>query len=87
MANPEFNKIEVGNELEKTELDVISNLRLEAFNNENTTEINELKKVLRTTPINVITSGKDAATKTTEAKTLSEIATAFSTYVDKKEGW
>lgn len=89
MAAIELNKIEVGDELETTELNLIADLKLDAFNaNPDIEDIDELKTVLKTAKINVITSAKDAATETKEEKTLSEIATAFSTYVEKKpEGW
>lgn len=89
MAALELNKIEVGDELETTELNLIADLKLDAFNaNPDIEDIDELKTVLKTAKINVITSAKDAATETKEEKTLSEIATAFSTYVEKKpEGW
>ncbi len=85
MASPELNKIEVGDELENAELSLITDLKLDAFNEDtNTEDIDELKTTLKTAKINVITSEKDAETETKEEQTLSEIATAFSMYVEKK---
>ena len=88
MAGPEMSKIEIGNELDTAELSVISDLKLDAFDTDKNTENNmdELKTALKSTKINLITSAKDAATKTTEQKTLSDIAKDFATYIEKWEG-
>ncbi|MEI6672639.1 MAG: hypothetical protein WCL02_04870 [bacterium] len=85
MAGPELQNIEVGNELEDKEMSLINNLKLDVFDIDKKPENNmdELKAALKNTKINVITSAKDATTKTTEQKTLSEVATDFDRYVKK----
>lgn len=89
MAGPELQNIEVGNELEDKEMSLINNLKLDVFDIDKKPENNmdELKAALKNTKINVITSAKDATTKTTEQKTLSEVATDFDRYVKKWDGW
>jgi hypothetical protein len=72
MAALEINKIDVGDTLSDAETTLISDLKVDAFDIDKNTENNmdELKTALKTTTINVVTSTPDAATKTTEAKTL-----------------
>jgi len=88
-TSPELKNIEVGNALEDKESSLIRDLKVDAFDvDANKDNINEMKDILKTTKINVITSVKNATTETTEQKTLSEIADSFITYVEKKsKGW
>jgi hypothetical protein len=82
MEAPELNKIEVGNNIENTELSLIRDLKVDAFDvNTNKENKEEMKEALKTTTINVITSAPDVTPKTKETKTLSEIATQFDQYV------
>ena len=88
MEAPELNKIEVGNNIENTELSLIRDLKVDAFDvNTNKENKEEMKEALKTTTINVITSAPDVTPKTKETKTLSEIATQFDQYVTQWEWW
>lgn len=85
---PNLEKIEVGNILEKAESDLINGLKLEAFDKDAKKEnIDEMKDVLKSTTINVITSATGAVEETKEQLSLIDIATHFDQYVEKGEGW
>lgn len=89
MESPQLETIEIGNKLEKAESDVINGLKLEAFDvdKDPKNNLDALKKTLKDTTINIITSAPDATKKTTEKKNLIDIATQFDQYVEKGEGW
>jgi len=85
---PQLNTIEVGNTLEKAESNLINGLKLEAFDVDAKKEnIDEMKEVLKSTTINIITSVAGVVPETKEALSLVDIATQFDKYVEKGEGW
>ncbi len=85
---PKIDTVEIGNTLTVTEISEIEKLTVDAFDKDATKENSEeMKNVLKTTKINVVTSD---ATTTPEAKTqlsLWDIATQFDQFVEKWEGW
>jgi hypothetical protein len=85
---PNLDTIEVGNKLEDKESELIKGLSLEAFDKDSNKEnIDEMKDVLKTTEINLITSAAGVIPETKEALSLWDIATEFDKYVEKGEGW
>jgi len=88
MASPELSTIEVGNKLSDAESTLISDLKTDAFGIDAQKEdIDEMKESLKTSKINVITSAVGITPEVKTLLSLSEIATAFATYVEQWEGW
>lgn len=88
MESPQLETIEIGNKLEKAESDVINGLKLEAFDKDAQKEnIDEMKDVLKSTKINVITSVAGVVPEVKEELSLLAIATEFDEYVEQGDGW
>ncbi|MEI6117892.1 MAG: hypothetical protein WCP92_01195 [bacterium] len=84
MASPELSTIEVGNKLSDAESTLISDLKTDAFGIDAQKEdIDEMKESLKTSKINVITSAVGITPEVKTLLSLSEIATAFATYVEQ----